>query len=431
MWGIELYKSVFGIDLLLSEYENGVSTIVGKGNGLQTVYQEFKEPYNNCILCYQRNESVRVGEATLYEDDIVRMKWCFEEGKRSGEFHVFRNGIVKYQSRWNAEEQWDFQPVIENIETGKILTLFDSQTLKVIFRGEYHAGSLCREGWGCEYDRITGSPLFCGYYQNDQLVYKEKVFTNPTNPTDACRYGDNNNDNDKRMIVYDHSHNDRCHPTNLKPVIYRGDYLDSFEERYPRHGQGILYDPITHQAIWKGEFEYDQPTYGMEINEDGWFCPLNPCSSSQTIQGSSFSPEQCIHIDLLPKTIACINIPDRTGNDLSYETLDFSSFTQLQSLRIGSHCFQLTASFHCENMAYLESIDIGEGCFNVLAEDLPTIQPSRVCCIVNNPSLQRISIGPLSFIDYYTFILTSMFAFIFFKKELLSVIVEWWLIGEY
>ena len=298
---------------------------------MNMIFQSFKEPHKNSLLVYNTNKDICFGEAILYENDIIRMKWLYKQGKRWGNFCVFEDGIIKYQSSWDKDEQWNYQPIIENTESGKMLLLFDSETYRVIFRGEFNPNSYQRHGWGCEYDRSSGAPLFCGRYENDSLMYKEKVFHE-----------------DGKMTVYSYSPStDRSiTATNLKPVIYRGDFLNCFEKRYPCHGQGIQFNVQTHQACWKGLFEMDQAIEGVEINEEGWF---NICTSPQTVeqQLSPVSPPQPLSLEVFPKTVTSIDIVNGSGNDQTCVSVDFSSFTELKTLRIGSQSFLYTSSFCC------------------------------------------------------------------------------------
>ena len=102
---IERYRAIFAIDISLATYEKGILTILNKGNGVQTHFQSFQGLHENALLVYQVKKEVCFGEAMLYEDNIIRLKWSFHQGKKSGDFLIFEDGIVMYQSVWDDKEQ--------------------------------------------------------------------------------------------------------------------------------------------------------------------------------------------------------------------------------------------------------------------------------------------------------------------------------------
>ena len=190
--------------------------------------------------------------------------------------------------------------------------------------------------------------------------------------------------------------------TGLQPIVYRGGYLDCFAKIDPRHGHGSCYNPHTHHACWKGHFKADSPKEGININEDGWYTPV--------LQQEPIpipSPTKLFSFDVFPITLTSIDIAKGSGNEQTCTSVDLSSFTQLRTLRIGASSFLFTTSFCCSDMDYLESIQIGEGCFSLLADGWPVLDPSRSCCIARNPSLRELLIAPFSFANYDAFTLTG------------------------
>ena len=73
----------------------------------------------------------------------------FSPGKEEWRLSHLRGRNGKDQSVWDDKEQWSYQPVIENTELGSMLLLFDPETQKPVFRGEFNPLSKERHGWGC------------------------------------------------------------------------------------------------------------------------------------------------------------------------------------------------------------------------------------------------------------------------------------------
>ena len=131
----------------------------------------------------------------------------------------------------------------------------------------------------------------------------------------------------------------------------------------------------------------------------------------------------CDYIQSIPSTNTTIILPDWTCNDLNYTTFDFSRFTDLEYLEIGSDSFKSVNIFNIENFnklrvliirnntftcytnyqwitetmfrikncELLESIDIGRNSFANYHDGFE---------LVNLPSLQSINIGKYTD-DYY------------------------------
>ena len=95
---IERYRAILGIGISLATYEKGILTILNKGNGVQTHFQSFQGLHENALRMYQVKKEVCFGEAMLYEDDIIRLKWSFHQGKKSGDFLIFEDGMASIRA---------------------------------------------------------------------------------------------------------------------------------------------------------------------------------------------------------------------------------------------------------------------------------------------------------------------------------------------
>ena len=106
----------------------------------------------------------------------------------------------------------------------------------------------------------------------------------------------------------------------------------------------------------------------------------------------------CDYIQSIPSTNTTIILPDWTCNDLNYTMFDFSRFTNLAYLEIGSESFKPVKIFRIENMNELSKLIIHNNSFafdyyeEMLYEALFRIK--------NCGSLESIEIGSSSFADY-------------------------------
>ena len=98
-------------------------------------------------------------------------------------------------------------------------------------------------------------------------------------------------------------------------------------------------------------------------------------------------------------SITSIVLPDWTCNDVDYTIFDFSRFTLLESIEIGSDCFGSVKTFQINGLNRLKCLKIGKRSFaqkkNGFGDD-----ESKSFHILNCESLKSIQIGEYSFSDF-------------------------------
>ena len=98
-------------------------------------------------------------------------------------------------------------------------------------------------------------------------------------------------------------------------------------------------------------------------------------------------------------SVTSIVLPNWTCNDVDYTIFDFSRFTQVESIEIGSDCFGSMQSFQIDGLNRLKTIKIGNNSFtqkkNGFGDD-----ESKSFHILNCESLVSIQIGRFSFNDF-------------------------------
>ena len=113
------------------------------------------------------------------------------------------------------------------------------------------------------------------------------------------------------------------------------------------------------------------------------------------------------YIESIDSNVTSIHLPNRTCNDLSDTTFNFSRFTLLEELIIGSDSFSNVNIFKIDGLNHLKSIKIGRSSFTHLRNigywnSDKADNPNRSFSILNCIALESIEIGESSFSDYYS-----------------------------
>lgn len=112
----------------------------------------------------------------------------------------------------------------------------------------------------------------------------------------------------------------------------------------------------------------------------------------------------------IESSVTSIKIPDWTCNESEFVKLDFSQFTQLQSLEIGDDCFSYVNVFRINGLYFLKRLRIGKNSFTLVKEreidenseeaEEKLNNSARSFHIVNCEQLESIKIAECSFCDF-------------------------------
>ena len=109
-------------------------------------------------------------------------------------------------------------------------------------------------------------------------------------------------------------------------------------------------------------------------------------------------------IESIDSNVKSIHLPDRTCNDEEYTIFDFSRFTLLEELEIGSNSFMYVNEFKIDGLNHIKSMKIGMNSFTCVRKnesfDDRIDNNSRSFHILNCIELESIEIGRYSFSDY-------------------------------
>ena len=113
----------------------------------------------------------------------------------------------------------------------------------------------------------------------------------------------------------------------------------------------------------------------------------------------------CDYIESIESNVTSIDLPDRTCNDLYYNTFNLSRFNLLEELIIGDECFMYINEFEIDGLKSLKSLKIGKNSFTHLKSDNEwnddiAENRNRSFHILNCVELESIEIGRYSFSDY-------------------------------
>ena len=105
-------------------------------------------------------------------------------------------------------------------------------------------------------------------------------------------------------------------------------------------------------------------------------------------------------IDDIPNAIEHLCLCGFSDYNCDRLTFPNNSFNQLKSISMGNHCFQHVREFVIDGLESLESVKIGEKCFE--------IDDDSLCRITNCPNLRQLEIGNWSFDDFKSFKLSNV-----------------------
>ena len=110
------------------------------------------------------------------------------------------------------------------------------------------------------------------------------------------------------------------------------------------------------------------------------------------------------YIESIDSNVKSIHLPDRICNDEEYTIFDFSRFTLLEELEVGSNSFMYVNEFKIDGLNHLKSLKIGMNSFTCVRKndsfDDRIDNKSRSFHILNCNELKSIEIGRYSFSDY-------------------------------
>ena len=104
--------------------------------------------------------------------------------------------------------------------------------------------------------------------------------------------------------------------------------------------------------------------------------------------------EELMHLSV---SVSQIIVDCDCCNDMQLNSLDFSCFSGLTVIRIGSHSLRYVNEVRIVSLGQLEKVVIENGCFTKCSN---TFNPNRRFYLKNCERLRKLKIGCYSFMDY-------------------------------
>ena len=342
-----------------------------------TYQQEHKEEYT----IYEMQDDKENGVAQHFDCGVSRYSWEMEDGKRCGYVTTYEKGKAHHKFLLKELENGEYR-VLENCKMGLRMTI-RNETGAVRFYGMCDE-SMRKNGYGVEYDVVTGKPLFCGVFRDDVQTHVFQEFHD-----------------DGTMTEYENGEASNL-PLLKRIPIYIGGYSFSESDLYVRDGKGSLIDPLTgfasKECTWRNGVMVDSVSL-----RNGWYCYPDETVS---LRGSVFRKKPIstpLHVSAMTKNVTTLVIPDDYDN-ASIQCLHFSDYTNLTSLTIGDDCLPHVTQVQIVAMETLRSVKIGRRSFSskkalTRPRDIDAVKEAELW-IEDCPCLKKLRIGALSFMEY-------------------------------
>ena len=404
------------------------------------------------------------GDAFLYENGVMKMRWKENKsGLKHDEFMVYKRGRVDFRQNFkDIVEQNDNCRIVNN-KKGPRLEITDSKTGIYIYHGEF-GNNFKRDGWGVEFDRENGKMILEGIWSKGELIEIIRLFDGDT-MTELKRNGADSLDPLKRIPVYVGGfHYDEDNETfvregvgclidektriatrecewrdgkevsgvNLRDGWYclqsvHVDRSNEYSESIPtgdHHSEGTStrdhqaesaseHNPPSESIYKKDNYSEGTSTKDHQADESAnkdsqskdasGNKPL--CRPSHTVSSKSLRGSILVSNDFntVSTTITELKVSSYSCNDL--DLLDLNKFASLQSIEIGSRCFESVHIFRIDALHKLSRLKIGRESFTAMKrtekfEIEKANDKSKSFHILNCESLESIQIDEFCFADY-------------------------------
>ena len=366
--------------------------------GIMHCIQEYKNDHEHEYTIMQMNEGLPHGMAQLFVNGFLRLQWTMDKGKRVGEVTVYEDGVAVKKVNWDYFYSSEDERAIENQKTKEVMIITSAESDVVVYRGGFNS-EMKREGFGIEYNRSTGEPLYSGVFKKDKLYQISQEFVDST-----------------KMIEYKLEAESNVSARTRHPV-YVGEFKwNPLTEVYQRHGKGREIDPMTGLAIREGKWKE-----GVCVEKEpvvivnGWYLhekveeKVEEKPEEKPIAQEVLLPieeekemvtiSEAFELNSLSREVKTLIIHQNVDLLSGNSTLTFSNLQSLISIRIDDSCFLSVAQFTITNNNKLETISIGMNCFTTKPQEWGKVD-GREFHLTHCASLNQISIGRYSFSDY-------------------------------
>lgn len=365
-------------ELYLSGYFTQGNVIHKTYGGKQYEIEQYQGKHANEYCVYEVKNGVRDGNAELYENGMVKMRWTMKDGVRDGRYVLLQKGRVVVEGRWsdidNSEER-----TIPNQRRGSVMVIRVKGV--IVYEGSYNE-ELQRDGLGYEYE--NGILARYGKWEKDRLTELKQLFVSQS-----------------EMIEYaDGSTSDLL---SHRPVYVGGYQMDEASGQMKRNGAGSVLNEETGICEYESEWENGIETESKRVAlYDGWYHEHTARESVRQVVNGPVRIGDAILIDN-PFQVEKLQVENNLYNQSNMTQLELICCPQLKQIAIGEACLGQVHSFSIGYMNELESITVQEeSCTNCrCVNDLVTRCREEGSFRVSNcPKLKSIRISDFAFSDY-------------------------------
>ena len=393
---------------LLCRFQDGYLSI-GKDecihyNEKDYIIRRYQGIHQNEFRVMELKDGKESGIVQLFDDGVLKYSWHVQNGFPCGKLTIYKDGLVEKETECDMIESGEYIRWRLNVSCDlQIMAITDQTDSVVIYRGEYNE-KMDRSGYGIEYDRSNGIPLYAGYFEFDNIVHIHQRFSLET-------------DGSLKMIEFSGNtkDNNTC-STERVPVYIGGCVFDNTRYQYTRHGVGKVINPITGICEYTSRWEKGEESEEERcVVTNGWFRGGKGVGEQSIRESSLNEQEKQMNIYLntqkelasgyfhLPK-ITRIEIKAMEGHKDEMISFTIQNFPKLTSVIIHKECFPFVRTFLLEDLPALQSLTIEESSFVTTGEEVN----DGSCKIVNCPRLQTICFGDQCFQDYSEFVLEQV-----------------------
>ena len=384
-----LYE-IYGEEYLLGGYATRGQPETLIRDGVKYTVQRFQGKHENEFLLRSP-----YGDVLLYENNVLKQYWKENnKGMKSEDFVRFKNGRADFSQRFEyILEQMNSKRFVYH-KKGLRMEIWSAQTGHLLYHGEYNEKRM-KDGWGIEYDGESGNVVVEGMWSKGRLIEVIRCFNGDV-MTELKRNGSDSLDPTKRIPIYVGGFRyDEDNETFIREG--KGCLIDEKSGIATRECEwkdgkdvrgvdlnGGWYTPFKLKQTIKESKDLDwlgiditdleiapncfNDVYELNINKYKWL-------QSIEIGDSCFESVQSFKIDGLNR-LNSLNIRDRCftpENDDDYyfewNELQISNCDSLESISIGKRCFCFYYSLRIINLNRLKSLDIGNSSFYPTNDD--------------------------------------------------------------
>ena len=210
----------------------------------------FYEPHQQEVLTILYEKNTQNGLVTLDLDPIYQQTYKILNGRRTGQYAIYKFGVCCYMGWWKSNGDIDKQCYIEYTSKASMMVHCDPSTGAILYRGGMGKKPCEYEGFGVQYDLTSGKPLYYGLFHNNRLY---RVYQRFLDDESMIEYGYKDDDlvmNSKQEELSEYLESKPQQPKGF--IVYRGNYKPHPYLFFMRDGEGCeTRNGVQRYGLWR------------------------------------------------------------------------------------------------------------------------------------------------------------------------------------